>query len=137
MKNRFPVGDSGFRCVLLLNGIVDCFSALLLAFPLLRIPLPGFSSYSPELAFAAGGWGTSALAFGVARIWASGKTGFHRPMSVLGMLEGSLLSVFCVACVVVFDLAWIQAILPCAIGSVFGAAYAALLATGGGGKRGA
>ncbi len=53
------------RVVLFSNGVVDLIAALALFFPVLMLPLPGYTSYTSELAFIAGGWGLDAFSFGI------------------------------------------------------------------------
>ncbi len=43
------------RWVLLTNGIADLLAAIALFFPILDLPLPGYSDYTKELVFIAGG----------------------------------------------------------------------------------
>jgi hypothetical protein len=111
------------RWVLLTNGIADLIAAIALFFPLLDLPLPGYSDYTNEIAFVAGGWGIAALTFGIGRIWSSYRPEFYFVMAVLGLLEGSVLTAFCLINVLFFDISFIQAIMPLSIGSIFGALY--------------
>ena len=122
--------DSRFvRFVLLSNGAVDLFAAVALFFPVLNLPLPGYASYTSELAFAAGGWGIATLALGAGRIWASDNPEFHWMMVVLGLLEGIPLATYCLIGVFLLEVSLLQAMLPLAVGSIFGALYiVALLA---------
>ena len=111
------------RFVLLSNGVVDLGAALSLFFPVLGLPMPGYGAYTPEIAFATGGWGIAALTFGIGRIWASFKPELHPVMVVLGLIEGTILSLFCVGSVLFLDLSWLQVMLALAVGSVFGLLY--------------
>jgi hypothetical protein len=117
------------RIVLFSNGIIDLFSAIALFFPVLNLPLPGYSSYTKQLAFVAGGWGIAALTFGIGRIWASYKSEFYWMMVILGLVEGVILAIYCLISVFFFEISLIQAILPLAVGCVYGVLYfVALLA---------
>lgn len=115
------------RPVLFSNGLVDLGAALALFFPVLKLPLPGYAAYSPELAFVAGGWGIAALTFGIGRIWASYKPEFHRVMAILGLIEGLILATFCLINVFFLKISFVQALLPLAVGSVYGVLYPASL----------
>lgn len=111
------------RLVLISNGIIDLVAALALFFPILKLPLPGYTSYTNVLAFIGGGWGIAALTFGIGRIWASYKPEFFRVMVVLGLIEGVLLSIYCLINVFFFEISLLQAMLPLAIGSIYGILY--------------
>lgn len=111
------------RFVLFSNGVVDLGAALSLFFPVFGLPLPGYGAYTPEIAFATGGWGIAALTFGIGRIWASFKPELHPVMVVLGLIEGTILSLFCVGSVLFLSLSWLQVMLALAVGSVFGMLY--------------
>ena len=113
-KNKF------IRIVLMSNGIVDLFAALALFFPVFNIPLPGYNSYTSELAFIGGGWGIAAMTFGIGRIWTSYKPEFYWIMTVLGLLEGITLSVFCLISFIFLGISFLQAMLPLSIGSIYG-----------------
>ncbi|HEM49549.1 MAG TPA: hypothetical protein ENO27_04995 [Caldithrix sp.] len=116
-KNKF------IRIVLMSNGIVDLFAALALFFPVFNIPLPGYNSYTSELAFIGGGWGIAAMTFGIGRIWTSYKPEFYWIMTVLGLLEGITLSVFCLISFIFLGISFLQAMLPLSIGSIYGILY--------------
>lgn len=118
-----PKADRFVRFVLLSNGVVDLGAALSLFFPILGLGLPGYGAYTPEIAFVAGGWGIAALTFGIGRIWASFKPELHPVMVVLGLIEGTALSLFCVGSVLFLGLTWLQVMLALAVGSVFGLLY--------------
>jgi len=60
-----PIKNKFIRIVLMTNGIVDLFAALALFLPVFNISLPGYNSYTSELAFIGGGWGIAALTFGI------------------------------------------------------------------------
>ena len=78
------------RIILLSNGVVDLFAAIALFFPVFKIALPGYASYTNQFAFIAGGWGIAAFTFGIGRIWASYKFEFYWFMVILGLLEGHI-----------------------------------------------
>jgi hypothetical protein len=117
MKTRFV------RFVLFSNGVIDLVAAAALFFPVLRLPLPGYASYTNQLAFIAGGWGIAALTFGIGRICSSYKPEFHRLMVILGLVEGILLAVFCLINLFFFEINLLQASLPLSIGSIYGLLY--------------
>jgi len=115
--------------VLFTNGVVDLFAALALFFPLLGLSLPGYPYYTKELAFVAGGWAIAALTFGIGRIWTSYRPEFHRVMMILGLFEGVTLSLFCLVNIYLFEVSFLQAMLPLAIGSIYGILYFIALMT--------
>jgi len=117
MKEKFN------QYVLFTNGVVDIFAALALFFPLLGISLPGYSSYTSELAFVSGGWAIAALTFGIGRIWTSYRPEFYRVMVALGLFEGVTLSLFCLVNVYFLGISLLQAMLPLAVGGIYGALY--------------
>mgnify|MGYP001348587323 FL=1 len=117
MKEKFT------QYVLFTNGVVDLFASLALFFPLLGISLPGYSSYTSELAFVSGGWAIAALTFGIGRIWTSYRPEFYRVMVALGLFEGVTLSLFCLVNVYFLGISLLQAMLPLAVGGIYGALY--------------
>jgi len=123
MKEKFT------QYVLFTNGVVDLFASLALFFPLLGISLPGYSSYTSELAFVSGGWAIAALTFGIGRIWTSYRPEFYRVMVALGLFEGITLSFFCLINIYLFEVSFLQAMLPLSIGSVYGILYFIALMT--------
>jgi len=122
-NNMEPIRNKFVRFILLSNGIVDLFAALALFSPIFNIPLPGYDFYTSELVFIGGGWGIAALTFGIGRIWASYKPELYWIMTVLGLIEGIILSVFCMINILFLGVSFIQAILPLAIGSIYGILY--------------
>lgn len=117
------------RLVLFSNGVVDLLAAIALFFPVLKLPLPGYASYSDDLAFVAGGWGIATLTLGIGRIWASSKPEFYYIMVPLGLLEGGILAIYCLISVLFLGVSLIQAMLPLTVGSLYGTLYfVALLA---------
>ena len=116
-KNRFV------RSVLFSNGVIDLFAALALFFPVLKLPLPGYTSYSNLLAFIAGGWGIAALIFGIGRIWTSYESEFYWVMVILGLIEAILLAFYCLFNVFFLEISFLQAMLPLAIGIIYGLLY--------------
>jgi hypothetical protein len=119
-----PSGPTLFiKYILLSNGVIDLLAALALFFPTLNLPLPGYPASTNQLAFIAGGWGIAALTFGIGRIWTSQKPEFFRVMTILGLIEGGSLSVFCLINISFLEITWLQASLPLAIGSIFGSLY--------------
>ena len=124
-----PIRNKFIRIVLMTNGIVDLLAALALFFPVFNIPLPGYNSYTSELAFIGGGWGIAAMTFGIGRIWASYKPEFYWLMTILGLVEGITLCIFCLINVKFLGISFLQAILPLAIGSVYGGLYLIAIST--------
>ncbi len=118
-----PKGNTFVRLALFSNGIIDLFAALALFFPMLKLPLPGYTSYTNVLAFIAGGWGIASFTFGIGRIWASHKPEFFRVMVVLGFTEGFLLSIYCLINIFFFKISLLQAMLPLAIGAIYAILY--------------
>lgn len=111
------------RFVLFSNGIVDLVAALALFFPVFKLPLPDYASFTSELAFVAGGWGIAALTFGIGRIWTSYKPEFYWVMVTLGLIEGTILTAFCLINVFFLEVSLLQAILPLAVGSIYSFLY--------------
>lgn len=117
------------RFVLFSNGFIDLFAAIALFFPVLKLPLPGYTFYTNQLAFVAGGWGIAALTFGIGRIWASYKSDFYWIMVILGLVEGVILAIYCLINVLFLEISLLQAILPLAVGSVYSFLYFVALLT--------
>ena len=115
------------RFVLFSNGIVDLVAALALFFPVFKLPLPDYASFTSELAFVAGGWGIAALTFGIGRIWTSYKPEFYWVMVILGLIEGAILTAFCLINVFFLEVSLLQAILPLAVGSIYSFLYVVAL----------
>jgi len=111
------------RIILLSNGVVDLFAAIALFFPVFKIALPGYASYTNQFAFIAGGWGIAAFTFGVGRIWASYKFEFYWFMVILGLLEGVILSLYCLINVFFLEISLLQVMLSLSVGSVYGVFY--------------
>jgi len=111
------------RIILLSNGVVDLFAAIALFFPVFKIALPGYASYTNQFAFIAGGWGIAAFTFGIGRIWASYKFEFYWFMVVLGLLEGVILSLYCLINVFFLEISLLQVMFSLSVGSVYGVFY--------------
>ena len=109
--------------VLLANGVIDLFAAIALFFPVLKLPLPGYTSYTNQLAFVAGGWGIATLALGIGRIWTSYKSEFYWIMVTLGLVEGVFLAMYSLINVIFLEISLLQVMLPLIVGSVFGILY--------------
>jgi hypothetical protein len=77
------------RMILLSNGVVDLLAAIALFFPVFKIALPGYTSYTNQFAFIAGGWGIAAFTFGIGRIWASYQFEFYWLMGDPGLIRRS------------------------------------------------
>lgn len=116
-ENRFV------RSVLFSNGVIDLFAALALFFPVLKLPLPGYSSYTNILAFISGGWGIAVLTFGIGRIYASYKPEFFWMMVILGLTEAILLAFYSLFNVFFLEISFLQAMLPLVIGIIYGLLY--------------
>jgi hypothetical protein len=116
-RNRFV------RFVLFSNGVIDLLAAIALFFPVLKLPLPGYATYTHQLAFVAGGWGIAALTFGIGRIWASYKIEFHWMMVILGLLEGFIFSMYCLINILFLNISLLQAFFPLAVGSIYTILY--------------
>jgi len=111
------------RIILLSNGVVDLFAAIALFFPVFKIALPGYASYTNQFAFIAGGWGIAAFTFGIGRIWASYKFEFYWFMVILGLLEGVILSLYCLINVFFLEISLLQVMFSLSVGSVYGVFY--------------
>lgn len=111
------------RMILLSNGVVDLFAAIALFFPVFKIALPGYVSYTNQFAFIAGGWGIAAFTLGIGRIWASYQFEFHWFMVILGLLEGVLLSLYCLINVFFLEISLLQVMFSLSVGSVYGVFY--------------
>jgi len=111
------------RMILLSNGVVDLFATIVLFFPVFKIPLPGYASYTNQFAFIAGGWGIAAFTLGIGRIWASYKFEFYWFMVILGLLEGVILSLYCLINVFFLEISLLQVMLSLSVGSVYGVLY--------------
>ena len=109
--------------ILLSNGVVDLLAAIALFFPVFKIALPGYASYSNQFAFIAGGWGIAAFTFGIGRIWASYKFEFYCFMVILGLLEGVILSLYCLINVFFLEISLLQVMFSLSVGSVYGVFY--------------
>ena len=118
-KKKIPF----IRIILLSNGVVDLFAAIALFFPVFKIALPGYASYTNQFAFIAGGWGIAAFTFGIGRIWASYKFEFYWFMVILGLLEGVILSLYCLINVFFLEISLLQVMLSLSVGSVYGVFY--------------
>jgi hypothetical protein len=74
-----------------------------------------------------GGWGTATLILGTGRIIASGDQKKHRLWTILGLLEGIVLTLFCLRFWLGGFLSFLQVSLPLAIAVIFTTAYIAAL----------
>jgi hypothetical protein len=117
------------RLILFSNGVIDLLAAIALFSPVLKLPLPGYPSYTNQLAFVAGGWGIAALTFGIGRIWASYKPEFYWIMVILGLVEGVILAMYCLINVFFLGISLLQAMLPLAVGSIYSVLYFVALLT--------
>jgi hypothetical protein len=111
------------RIILLSNGVVDLLAAIALFFPVFKIALPGYASYTNQFAFIAGGWGIAAFTLGIGRIWASYQFEFYWLMVILGLLEGVILSLYCLINVFFLEISLLQVMLSLSVGSVYGVFY--------------
>ena len=121
--------------VLFWNGIADLAAAvMLIGFPSIGWRIPGFGALGPDAAFAAGGWGVAALTLGIGRIWAAHVPACRRLMAVLGVIEGVVLTGYCLLRVAFSPTTIVQTLMPLAVGAVFAALYAIGLARRGPGS---
>jgi len=112
--------------VLLVNGVVDiCVGAGLVFAPKKFGGFLGFFGLPDYASFLAGGWGVAALILGFGRITASWDQKKWRLWSLLGLLEGSILAVFCLRYWLGGVLTFHQVSVPLLIGAVFAICYAA------------
>jgi len=78
--------------------------------------------------YFAGGWGIAAISFGAARIWAAFVEKFVWYNVVLGLFEGSILTVFSVVVPFIYSgVTFIHISMSLAVGSSFMIIYAILL----------
>jgi hypothetical protein len=118
MKKRF------LGWVLLSNGMVDLVCVVvLLVLPPRRRPLLGYQVFDSQGAFIAGGWAITTLALGIIRIWSSTRPIHFDAMKLMGLLEGTFLAVFTLIYLAVGRATIVQALLPLAVGVVFGLLY--------------
>jgi len=113
------------KIVLLINGIVDVIIGLTLLFiPNIIAQLLGYPVLPGQAFYFAGGWGIAAISFGVARIWASFVDAYVWYNVYLGILEGSILTLFSILCPIIYtDVSYIQIILSLIVGSSFMVTY--------------
>ena len=124
------------RVILLSNGVVDILVAFaLIAFPAFGWPLPGYSELSYQAAYAAGGWGTAALCFGLGRVWAAYQPQYAWYMAVLGLIEGFVLTVYSLGRILWSPTTFLQGALALAVSATFGLAYGLGLIMHGGTKK--
>jgi len=69
------------------------------------------------------GWGIAAFTFGIGRIWASYKFEFYWFMVILGLLEGVILSLYCLINVFFLEISLLQVMFSLSVGSVYGVFY--------------
>jgi len=120
-----PGTERYLAVVLLLNGAVNVLAAvMMIAFPALGLHIPGYQQLHYQTAFAVGGWGIAAFSFGVARLWASRQPAYRWYMATVGVLEGALLSLYCLARIAWSPTTLLEAALPLSIALLFGLAYA-------------
>lgn len=117
------------KIVLLINGIVDVLIGISLVFlPNIMAQLLGLPALQNHSLYFAGGWGIAAISFGVARIWASFVETFVWYNVILGLLEGSILTVFSIIVPFIYSgVTFIHVSMSIAVGSSFMIIYAILL----------
>ncbi len=117
------------KIVLLINGIVDILIGITLVFlPNLMAQMLSYPALTGHSLYFAGGWGIAAISFGVARIWASFVESFVWYNVILGLLEGSILTVFSIVVPFIYSgVTFIHVSMSIAVGSSFMIIYAILL----------
>jgi len=117
------------KIVLFINGIVDVLIGISLIFlPNLMGQLLGFPALESHSFYFAGGWGIAAISFGVARIWASFVDTFVWYNVILGLFEGSILTIFSIIVPFIYSgVTFIHVSMSIAVGSSFMIIYAILL----------
>ncbi len=113
------------KIVLLINGIVDVVIGLTLIFlPNVMTKLLSYPDMPNHAFYFASGWGIAAISFGVARIWASFVDAYVWYNVYLGILEGSILTLFSILCPIIYtDVSYVQIILSLIVGASFMIAY--------------
>ena len=111
--------------VLFINGCFDIVLGVGLIFFL--FPMAGLLDY-PQLSrpavFGFGGWGIAAVCLGAGRILSSFDKKNYTLWGFLGLLEGTLLTLFCLFHIRTGTVTFLQAGLPVLIGAGFGFCYA-------------
>ena len=117
------------KIVLLINGIVDVLIGITLVFlPNVMAQLLSYPALTGHSLYFAGGWGIAAISFGVARIWASFVESFVWYNVILGLFEGSILTVFSIVVPFIYSgVTFIHVSISIAVGSSFMIIYAILL----------
>ncbi|MHA1123466.1 MAG: hypothetical protein ACTSPC_11785 [Candidatus Heimdallarchaeota archaeon] len=117
------------KIVLFINGIVDVLIGISLIFlPNVMAQLLGLHALQNHSLYFAGGWGIAAISFGAARIWASFVDKFVWYNVILGLFEGSILTVFSIVVPFLYSgVTFIHVSMSLAVGSSFMVIYAILL----------
>ena len=118
------------KIFLLINGIAD----VLIGIPLVFLPnfMAELMSYPAVLSdsalYFAGGWGIAAICFGIARIWASFVEQLVWYNVYLGLLEGTILTIFSIISPIIFPtLTYVNVSISLAIASSFMIMYSIAL----------
>ena len=129
VTNLTNKNDSLIKYVLFINGIVDiiCAIVLIAVLPILGFKFPGYPKLPYYAAYIAGAWGIASLSFGVARIWASKNPKYYWFMIVIGLLEGSTLTLYSLGNMLWNSVTLLQAIIPLVIGLSFAIAYGLII----------
>ncbi|MCK5297609.1 MAG: hypothetical protein KAJ76_01795 [Candidatus Heimdallarchaeota archaeon] len=117
------------KIILLINGVVDVLIGISLVFlPNIMAQLLGLPALQIHSLYFAGGWGIAAISFGVARIWAAFVDKFVWYNVILGLFEGSILTVFSIVIPFLYSgVTFIHVSMSLAVGSSFMVIYAILL----------
>ena len=114
--------------VLIINGIIDLLIGVSMLFgSKILATAMGFADFTDTFRFLAGGWGIAALSFGITRIWVGRGEKFIWPTVVIGLFEGTSLSIFCVILMIFTNLTALNVLIPLIIGLSFMILYGTLL----------
>jgi hypothetical protein len=113
------------RIALFINGCFDILigvGLIFFLFPLGR--LLDYSQLSNPAFFGFGGWGIAAICFGAGRIISSFDDKKYTLWGFLGLLEGTLLTLFCLFHIGKGTVTFLQAVIPLFVAAGFGICYA-------------
>ncbi|MGD2294724.1 MAG: hypothetical protein PVF22_02690 [Candidatus Aminicenantes bacterium] len=111
--------------ILLLNGLVNIGVGIaLILIPIQMADLLGYPELPAYTSFIIGGWGIAALSFGIGRVSASRDQKKFRLWAFLGLVEGAILTVFCLKYWLSGTLVFLQVSVPLLVALIFGSAYA-------------
>ena len=122
--------QSFVKNVLLINGLINIGVGLCLIFlPIQMANWLGYPQLPDYMPFVIGGWGIASLTLGLGRTSASRDKRKYRLWAFLGLLEGFVLSLFCLRYWLGGALTFRQVSVPFLIAVFFGAAYAVSIPT--------